>query len=129
MGKKDRKTNVRPVVKKEFIEVQDGDLYLRIPKKKKLDSVIRVLVVLEKSFDEEKEKELELVRLPEPKEEEISVDVPQFDENIIRCPKCNRKLKSKVIKRGSELIRLVRCKKNKRFRKKCDFEHEFSIRV
>jgi len=130
MGKKNREKNIKPVMKQEFIEIRDGELYLKIPKNASLDSIIRVLVVLEKSFGELQTRQLAEPE-PEPaKEEEISVTAePQIDEFMTRCPKCNSKLKSKVKKRGNELVRIVRCKKNKRFRKKCDFIHEFSIKV
>jgi len=131
MGKKYREKNIKPVVKQEFIEVRDGELYLKIPKDASLDSIIRVLVVLEKSFADKREQELALVRTPvEPEKEEVSVTAePQIDEFMTRCPKCNSKIKSKVKKRGNELVRIVKCKKNKRFRNKCDFMHEFSIKV
>jgi uncharacterized protein with PIN domain len=64
----------------------------------------------------------------EPEQVEVSAE-PQYDEFMTRCPKCNSKVKSKIKKRGNELIRIVRCKKSKGLRKKCNFMHEFSIKV
>lgn len=122
MGKKNRKENIET----EFVEIQDGELYLRIPKKvlnRELEKVSRILLAFN-------EPELPVMPMPELEEEELPLPAePQIDEFMTHCPKCNSKVKSKVKKRGNELIRIVRCKKSKGFRKKCDFIHEFSIKV
>lgn len=125
MGKKNKEVSIKSVVKKDFIEIQDGEMYLKLPKDRSYRQVIDILSTFHLNPEPVQEIVSELK-----KEEEVSVTAePQIDEFMTRCPKCNSKLKSKVKKRGNELIRIVKCKKNKRFGKKCDFMHEFSIKV
>jgi hypothetical protein len=120
MGKKEEK------MKTEFIEIKDGDLYLKVPKGVDYEKIARVLLI----FNNPTPKVEPAVVEEKPKEEQIEVTAePQLDEFMTRCPKCNSKVKSKVRKSGSELVRVVRCKKSKGLRKKCDFVHEFTIKV
>lgn len=122
MGKKyEKKSKVIESEEKEFVEIRDGDVYMKLPKDFDYEQIIRILLTFRNKPS---------VSEPEPEPERVEIEEePLIDENITRCPKCSSKLKSKVIKRGNELIRVVRCKKNKGFRKKCDFTHEFSIKV
>lgn len=123
MGKKDTKIKEE---EQEFIEIQDGEMYLKIPKNMNMTKVINILAVFNEPELEPEPTEEEIKKV----EDEISVTAePQVHEAMTHCPKCHAKLKSKVKKRGNELIRIVRCKKSKGFRKKCDFVHEFSIKI
>lgn len=117
MDRKNRKGNE---VKKKvsYIEIVDGDMYLKIPKNR--DMINNAVNVL-KSFDFSEDKE-ETAEMPEP--EVSSQEVPVYDINMKRCPVCDKKLKTKVIKRGDALIKQVKCKK-----KKCGFTHEFAMKV
>ena len=141
MGKKILKKT--PKIKKDkddLLEIRLGETHLKVSKDiETINTVKLVLAVYEDELlrNEPKVPE-EYARSKDISEEdkgktEIEIpEVPEEKPDVIptSCPLCNSKIKqgkSKVV--GDKITQVFKCKKNRVFRKKCNFIRECSFQI
>jgi len=143
------KTKKKEEVKSEnnFLEINYKGISLKINKDlEAITTAKRILLVwefeLKKLISEDKTEKKEIIEdkkedlsdVPKP-EGEIIIETPEIPESpvinefIEKCPKCNSKIKTKTKKVNDNIVKIIKCKKNKWFRGKCDFMQEFSHKI
>lgn len=124
---------------KDFLEIKLGETHLKISKD--IDTINTVRLMLAVYGDEllrnEPKTPEEIVRSKDEPEDEgtTEIDIPEVpeekpDEIPTSCPLCNSKIKkgkSKV--EGNKIIQVFKCKKNRKFRKKCNFIKECTFQI